>query len=146
LGDVGELIRRVGVAAEFKVVPEFPLGKQRRIDWVWMHAETDALLAGFEIEGANVPRRSVRNDIRRFIKARCRRNYIVTYGRRFNREKKDLVDLGDWNDRVQQLIDRQANTVKITLLRHSEPDMPEAVMSIARRMLSRPKQAKSSRR
>jgi len=137
LGDVGELIRRVGIAAEFIVVPEFPLGKQRRIDWVWMHRESKDLLACFEIEGANVPRKSVLNDIQRFIDAHCHRNFIVTYGRRFNREANDVIAVQpNMNDRVQQSIDKRAVTPLITLLRSTEPDMSKSVASIAENILS----------
>lgn len=67
--DLGELIRRAGVAAGFIVQPEYR-ALHRWIDWVWLSPDQpDHIVMAFEIEGRDIgtgQRSSIENDIARF--------------------------------------------------------------------------------
>lgn len=64
LFEINEVIRRLGHMNEYEVIAEYPIivdGRLRKIDWVWRDKKGFVKHA-FEVEGVNVPKRSLEFD------------------------------------------------------------------------------------
>ena len=86
LHDLGDLIRRAGVAAGFIVESEFKVpgvkGKHNamKLDWVWLDPKQQVQpVVAFEIEGWGVDRRSIAADRRKFEACRARINIVALF-------------------------------------------------------------------
>lgn len=84
--EAGELIRRCGDAKGYEVVSEYPVkvstrDRMLRIDWVWLRDQE--IYAAFEIEGSDVGRSSVANDIEKLTACGAMKRFVVTYDCRF---------------------------------------------------------------
>jgi hypothetical protein len=146
LAEVGELIRRIGTFHDFDVIPELPLSKGRRIDWVWLSKEHKKALACFEIEGSNAPPRSIEADLERFRELQCQQNFIVTYGRRYRKDARDIIDLHpDNSQRIQQWITEGRASPRVVLLAHTEHlGLPQRLWDIAQKLISRGRASRHS--
>lgn len=122
LHDMGELIRRAGIQAGFIVESEHwvSLGdgfRIRKIDWAWLSkARTVAgsrrpqVVVAFEIEGPNVPPKSVKNDLARFKASEAEICVIALYQINSNRRLKDRPKNDNYCLYVAGIAQQQGNS------------------------------------
>ncbi len=112
LHDLGELIRRTGLDAGFIVesqfsVPRAPDGTNvRKIDWVWLHANSPNPVVAFEIEGRDLPLKSLKADIRRLGASRAAMKVIALYQVDHNRTMMALHRGGNPKQWVRERLGR----------------------------------------
>jgi hypothetical protein len=79
LHDLGELIKRAGLACGFVVQSEFKV-EGGDLDWVWLANPSKRPIVAFEIEGPNAgQKKSLKRDFRKFALCKARINVLALF-------------------------------------------------------------------
>lgn len=109
LHDLGELLRRAGLAAGFIVESEFRVSLDNRlrdskIDWVWLSPEEPwKPILAVEIEGRDVAPKSVKEDVAKFKKCEPIIKVIALFQVDHDRTPKKVIKKHDPCERVIQI-------------------------------------------
>ena len=109
LHDLGELLRRAGLAAGFIVESEFRVrinnrSRDSKIDWVWLSPEQPwKPILAVEIEGRDVAPKSVKEDVEKFKKCEPIIKVIALFQVDHDRNSKKVIKKPDPCKRVIQI-------------------------------------------